>query len=67
MTPADLSAWQARLDLSQVEAARLLGHPPATYRNWIHGRREIPGSIPLLCGYLERDPALSRPGHVATS
>jgi|SRR5271165_2514801 len=57
MTPADLAAWQTRLGLSQVEAARLLNMPVQSYRNLLKGRRhaeKLPGTISLLCQYIER-------------
>ena len=56
MTSADLAAWQARLGLSQVEAAQRLNMPAQTYRNLLKGRRHaesLPGAIALLCQYIE--------------
>jgi Predicted transcriptional regulator len=54
MTSYQLIAWQERLDLSQVAAARLLNVPPQTYRNWIYGRTEVPRTVTKLCAYVER-------------
>ena len=57
MTSAELIAWQERLGLSQVEAARLLGMPVQSYRNLIKGRRHaanLPGTISRLCQYIEK-------------
>ena len=58
MTPADLLAWQNRLGLSGTEAARALGLPYFTYREYLPtGRRRsggLPGWLPKLCRYIER-------------
>lgn len=57
-TSSDLSAWQARLGLSGAAAARLLGIPYNSYRAYLTGRRwpaGLPGWVPVLCGYVERD------------
>jgi hypothetical protein len=59
VTPADLANWQARLGLSQVEAARLLKMPVQSYRNLLKSRRHaqgLPGPIAELCALLERRP-----------
>src|SRR5260221_4331481 len=56
MTPGDLASWQARLNLSQVEAAQLLRMPVQSYRNLLHGRRHaksLPGPIAELCELVE--------------
>lgn len=54
MSAADLLAWQERLGLSQVEAARQLATPVPTYRHWLGARRRIPDNVELLCKYVER-------------
>jgi hypothetical protein len=57
MTPSDLANWQARLGLSQIEAAGLLKMPVQTYRNLLRGRRHsgsLPGPIAELCDLVER-------------
>jgi hypothetical protein len=57
MTPLDLAAWQTRLGLSQVEAARLLNMPVQSYRNLLKGRRHaenLPGTISRLCQFIEQ-------------
>lgn len=54
MTPAELIAWRERLGLSELAAAKALGTPAGTYRNWEDGRRRIPGAIAVLCRYIER-------------
>jgi hypothetical protein len=56
MNAADLAAWQARLGLSQVEAAEKLRMPVQTYRNILKGRRHadgLPDAIALLCQLIE--------------
>lgn len=53
MTPEELKDWQARLGLSQVEAARQTATPLPTYRHWLRGARRIPDNYGLLCRYLE--------------
>ena len=40
-TGADLRALRARLGVTQIELARLLGYSPSTVRAWEHGRRAI--------------------------
>jgi len=56
MNATDLAAWQARLGLSQVEAAEKLKMPVQTYRNILKGRRHaagLPDAIALLCQFIE--------------
>jgi hypothetical protein len=56
MNAADLAAWQARLGLSQVEAAAKLQMPVQSYRNILKGRRHaegLPDAIALLCQFIE--------------
>lgn len=57
MTPADLAAWQGRLAVSDAEAARRLGLPYLTYRDYLPGGRRrqhgLPGWLPRLCQYIE--------------
>lgn len=54
MTPSDLYAWQSRLGMTGTEACRRLGIPYGTYREYLVGRRRLPGWLPILCGYIER-------------
>lgn len=58
MTPADLLAWQQRMGLSGKDAAKALGLPYLTYREYLPtGRRRsggLPGWLPKLCRYIER-------------
>lgn len=57
MTPIDLANWQARLGLSQVQAAQLLKMPVQSYRNLLKGRRHaksLPGPIAVLCELVEQ-------------
>lgn len=60
MTAADLLAWQERLGISGAEAARRLGIPYPSYRNYLTIRRRMPGWLPLLCRYVERYGPLDR-------
>lgn len=62
MTPTDLSAWQHRLGITGTEACRRLGIPYKTYREYLVGRRRLPGWLPVLCIYIERHGPLSAPG-----
>lgn len=55
MTPAErLQAWQDRHGLSQIAAARVCNVPPGTYRNWLKGRAEVPGSVEELTRQVDR-------------
>ena len=54
MTPADLAAWQDRLGISGAEAARRLGLPYGTWRDYLTARRRLPETVALLCRYVER-------------
>lgn len=48
MTANQFRAALARLDLSQVGAARLVGSDPRTARRWALGEREIPECVAIL-------------------
>lgn len=53
MTPADLRAWQARMDISAREAARRLGVAAGTYQDWVTGTSRTtkkPIALPPLLG-----------------
>jgi hypothetical protein len=58
LTPTEIRTAIARLGLSQVEAARLLGVAPATFRRWLMqpgtpSRLEPPAWLPYaLAGML---------------
>lgn len=54
MTAEEILSWRERLGLTQEDAARALGVPVATYRNWEWRRRKIPPPIPVLARYVER-------------
>lgn len=54
MTPADLESWLARMGFGHKEAALRLGVSLGAFRNYLHGRRPIPRTVELLCGYVER-------------
>ena len=62
MTPTDLEAWQSRLGISDAEAARRLGVPYLSFREWLPtGRRRryrLPGWLPILCAFLETEAAI---------
>lgn len=47
MTPADLRAWQAHMQLTQAGAAQALGVSLATYKRWLVG--EVPRITELAC------------------
>jgi DNA-binding transcriptional regulator YiaG len=51
---AALAAWQTRHGLTQVAAAKALGIPVQTYRNWIKGRYPVSPMAEKLCGYIDR-------------
>jgi plasmid maintenance system antidote protein VapI len=48
MTPIQYRAVLARLDLTQVDAAKLVGAHPRTVRHWITGDRAIPECVAIL-------------------
>lgn len=48
MTPTDLRASLAMLEISQVEAAATLGVDGSTVRRWISGKTEIPAPVGKL-------------------
>jgi transcriptional regulator with XRE-family HTH domain len=52
MTPAELTAWRARLGLSKVEAAKALGCARYSLAIWEQGKRPIPKYIELACQWL---------------
>lgn len=45
MSPADLKAWRAALELSQAGAAQALGVPVRSYEQWETGRRRCPALL----------------------
>jgi hypothetical protein len=51
---AALTAWQARHGLTQVAAAKALGIPVQTYRNWIKSRYPVSPLAQKLCAYIDR-------------
>lgn len=62
MTPADLRAWQARMGISALEAARRLGVAQHTYLDWARGISRNTGKpvrltkvVALACAALEAD------------
>lgn len=48
MTATQFRAAIARLDLSQVGAARLVGADPRTGRRWALGERPVPECVAIL-------------------
>lgn len=52
MTPDEYRDAIARLDLSQVAAARLLGVDERTSRRWATGEREVPPPAVRFLRYL---------------
>jgi hypothetical protein len=58
-TPEGLAEWQGRLGIRDAEAARRLGIPYLSYREYLPGGRRrrggLPGWMPVLCGFLERE------------
>lgn len=54
MSPEQFIAALDRLDISQVQAARLLGVAERTVRMWISGDRGVPGPVAAFLTYLVR-------------
>jgi DNA-binding transcriptional regulator YiaG len=57
MTPKEMRATLARLELTQVGAAWLLGVTDRTVRYWCAGDREIPISMQRMLDVIEQVPA----------
>ena len=53
MTPDDFRATLARLDLSQVGAARLFGVDDRTARRWACDEAPIPAAVAILLALLD--------------
>jgi transcriptional regulator with XRE-family HTH domain len=53
MTPAALTAWRKRLDLSAKAAALALGCSRNAFASWEGGRTPIPKYIALACAAFE--------------
>ena len=60
MTPADLRAWQARMGITGLAAAELLGVSYAAYKDWRRGISRTTGkpieagrAVALACAALE--------------
>jgi hypothetical protein len=70
-TPEGLAEWQGRLGITDAEAARRLGIPYLSYREYLPGGRRrrsgLPGWMPVLCGFLEREAARTKAGSTAVS
>ncbi|MEO5375991.1 MAG: hypothetical protein H7840_17335 [Alphaproteobacteria bacterium] len=54
----DLAAWQARLRLSNQEAADFLGVAVSTWHNYKNGETRVPRGLGIACRAVERDPVL---------
>jgi len=52
----DVKAIRAKLELSQVQFARMIGVSVSTLRNWEQGRRRPEGPARALLRVAERDP-----------
>lgn len=52
MTPAEYSEAIAKLELSQIAAARLLGVDGRTSRRWVSGERDVPEPAARFLRYL---------------
>ena len=59
MTSAEFRATLARLGLTPVEAARLLGVDERTARRWARGERQVPEPVRRLLWACERDAGLA--------
>ena len=55
MTPADFTAWRARLAMTQAQAAAALGYSVRAVAYWEHGEWPLPLSVPLACKTIERN------------
>lgn len=50
-----LAEYLARLNMSQLEFAKIIGVTEGAVHHWITGRREIPGYVVRLIDYFEDD------------
>ena len=53
--PEDLVAWRRRLDLSQAQAAEVLGVHVHALKNWEYGKRRISMVVRRLAEAIERE------------
>jgi hypothetical protein len=58
MTAAEFRAWQARLGLSNVDAAAVLGRTPRMIVNYRTGDMPVPAAVKLACAAIENDRTL---------
>lgn len=56
MTPNRIRSWRTRLDLTQADAASLIGVSSAGWRKWEAGVREMPTPIERLLRLVETLP-----------
>jgi hypothetical protein len=54
--PREAAAWQSMVDISNHEAAALLGIAPSTWNAYKAGTTPIPSAIAMLCRAIARDP-----------
>lgn len=54
MNAKNLRAWRDRHGLKEVDAARALGVPAQSYRNWEDGRRAVPALVVTLILYIDQ-------------
>ena len=59
MTPLQLRAWRARLEMTQPQAAKALSVPVGTYRQWEQGRRTMSNVIELATKWVEGELRIS--------
>ena len=59
MTPERYAKVIEKLGLSQVKAARFLGHDPRTSRRWISGDLVIPKAVGMLLELMIKTKSLS--------
>jgi predicted XRE-type DNA-binding protein len=60
MTPADLTAWMARLGLNKSNAAKALGIGRPRLDRYLAGKVEIPHVVRLACRMLEEIEKINR-------
>ncbi len=52
MTPVQFRSALGKLDITQVEAARLVCVNPRTVRDWISGETRIPEAVAILLRFM---------------
>jgi len=53
LTADEILAWRRGMGLTEPAAAKLIGHPPSSYRQWEDGKNKPPGAVVMLIRYIQ--------------